>query len=51
MLRSLRFFLPALVIIIAAAGAVSAQEVRTPAPGSAERKAVADALRVPVEKE
>ena len=33
-------------------GAVSAQEsVRTPGPGSAERKAVLDALRVPVEKE
>ncbi len=51
MLRSLCFFLPALVIIIAAAGAASAQEARTPAPGSAERKAVADALRAPVEKE
>jgi hypothetical protein len=34
-----------------AAAAASAQGVRTPAPGSAERKAVADALRAPVEKE
>jgi hypothetical protein len=51
MLRSLRFLLPALVIICAAAGAASAQGARTPAPGSAERKAIADALRAPVEKE
>jgi hypothetical protein len=51
MLRSMRFFLPALVIIIIAAGVASAQEVRTPAPGSAERKAIADALRAPVERE
>lgn len=50
MLRRLRLFLPALVII-AAAGAASAQEARTPAPSSAERKAIADALRAPVEKE
>ena len=50
MLRSLRFFLPVLVVITAA-GAASAQEAHTPAPGSAELKAVADALRVPVEKE
>jgi hypothetical protein len=51
MLRSLRFFLPVLVIVTAAAGVASAQEAHTPAPGSAERKAIADALRVPVEKE
>jgi hypothetical protein len=51
MLRSLRLFLPALVIIVAVAGAASAQEGHTPAPGSAERKAIADALRAPVEKE
>ena len=50
MLRRLRYFPPALVIILAA-GAAFAQEARTPAPGSAERKAIADALRVPVEKE
>jgi len=48
--RRLRFFPPALVIILAA-GVAFAQETRTPAPGSAERKAIADALRVPVEKE
>jgi hypothetical protein len=51
MLRSLRLFLPAFVIIVAVAGAASAQEAHTPAPGSAERKAIADALRAPVEKE
>ena len=51
MFRSLRLFLPALFIALAAAGVASAQETRTPAPGSAERKAVADALRAPVEKE
>jgi hypothetical protein len=50
MLRRLRLCLPALVIL-AAAGVVSAQEASTPAPGSAERKAIADALRAPVEKE
>ena len=51
MLKRLRLFLPALFIIVAAAGAASAQEARTPAHGSAERKAIADALRAPVEKE
>ena len=51
MLRRLCLFVPALVLVAAAAGAASAQEARTPAPGSAERKAVADALRAPVEKE
>ena len=51
MLRSLRFILPALFIIVAAAGAASAQGARTPAPGSAERRGLADALRAPVEKE
>jgi hypothetical protein len=51
MLRRLRLFLPALVVIAAAAGAASAQEARTPAPGSAERRGIADALRAPVEKE
>ena len=50
MLRRLRFFLPAPVIILAA-GVAFAQEERTPAPGAAERKAIADALRAPVEKE
>ncbi|HEX8189604.1 MAG TPA: hypothetical protein VF586_14705 [Pyrinomonadaceae bacterium] len=49
MLRRLCLFVPALVMV--AAAAASAQGVRTPAPGSAERKAVADALRAPVEKE
>ena len=50
MLERLRIFLPA-VFILAVAGVASAQEARTPAPGSAERKAIADALRAPVEKE
>lgn len=52
MLSRLCLFLPALVIICAAAaGAAAAQEAHTPAPGSVERKAVADALRTPVERE
>jgi hypothetical protein len=50
MRRSLRLFLSALVILSAAAVA-SAQEAQTPAPGSAERRAVTDALRAPVERE
>ena len=50
MLSRPRLFLPAL-FIIAAAAAASAQEARTPAPGSAERKTIADSLRAPVEKE
>ena len=48
--RSPRLFLPALFILFAFAAA-SAQETYTPAPGSAERKAIADALRAPVERE
>lgn len=51
MLRRLCLCVSALVIICAAAAAASAQEAHTPAPGSAERKAVADALRTPVERE
>ena len=51
MLRRLCIFASALFMAAAAAGAASAQGARTPAPGSAERKAVADALRAPVEKE
>ena len=50
MLRSLRLLLPALVML-SVASAASAQEAQTPAPGSAERKAIADALRAPVERE
>lgn len=48
--RRVFLLLPAL-LIIAAAGEASAQGAYTPAPGSAERKAIADALRAPVEKE
>jgi len=51
MLRGLRLFVPALVIAAAAAGVASAQGARTPAPGSAERRGIAEALRAPVEKE
>jgi len=51
MLRRLRLCLPVLFILFVAAGVVSAQGTNTPAPGSAERKAIADALRAPVEKE
>ena len=47
--RRLRLSVLALVIV-AAAGA-AAQEAHTPAPGSAERRGIADALRAPVEKE
>ena len=50
MYRSPRLFLPALFLLFAFAAA-SAQEAYAPAPGSAERKAIADALRAPVEKE
>ena len=50
MLSSRRLLLPTLFVIVAAAAA-SAQGTRTPAPGSAERKTIADALRAPVEKE
>ncbi|HEX8499418.1 MAG TPA: hypothetical protein VF659_02410 [Pyrinomonadaceae bacterium] len=48
--RRLRNIVPALFILCAAAAA-PAQGTRTPAPGSAERRAVTDALRAPVEKE
>jgi hypothetical protein len=51
MLNSLRHLLPAVVIMAACAGAAAAQAPHTPAPGSAERRAIADALRAPVEKE
>ena len=51
MWRRLCLCVPALVMFAAAVGAASAQEARTPATGSAERKAIADALRAPVEKE
>lgn len=50
MLRRLSLCVSVLVIVVAA-GAASAQETHTPAPGSAERKAIADVLRAPVEKE
>jgi hypothetical protein len=45
------FLLLTALFIFTAAGAASAQEAHTPAPGSAERRAIADALRAPVEKE
>lgn len=45
-----KFFL-SLSIILALAWAVSAQKVYTPEKGSAERTAILNALRVPVEKE
>lgn len=42
--------LPILLLLIAAA-AVSAQQAYTPEKGSPERKAILDALRVPVERD
>jgi len=43
--------LPFLFVLIAAAVGVSAQSVYTPDKGSPERKAILDALRVPVERD
>ena len=52
MTRKLRLFLPALLIVSAAATAAHAQGgATTPAAGSAARKAITDALRAPVERE
>jgi hypothetical protein len=47
--RKLRLFLP-LFLLVSAAAAATAQTT-TPAAGSPERKAIADALRAPVERE
>ena len=43
-------FLPLFLIVIAAAAA-SAQQAHTPEKGSPERKAILDALRLPVERD
>ena len=43
--------LPVLLLFIAAAAAVSAQQAYTPEKGSPERKAILDALRIPVERD
>ena len=43
--------LPITLVLIAAAVAASAQSVYTPDKGSPERKAILDALRVPVERD
>jgi hypothetical protein len=51
MQRKLRLLLPLLLLIISAAGVARAQGTTTPAAGSPERKAIADALRAPVERE
>jgi hypothetical protein len=51
MQRKLRLLLP-ILLLVSAAGAARAQGGTTsPAPGSPERKAIADALRAPVERE
>ena len=50
MLGRVCLMLPALLILTAAA-ARAQQGAYTPAPGSAERKAIAEALRPPVERE
>ena len=49
MRRKLLLLLPAILLLSAAAQA--RQGVHTPAPGSAERKSIMDALRAPVERE
>ena len=46
----MRRFLPLFLIVIAAAAA-SAQQAHTPEKGSPERKAILDALRLPVERD
>lgn len=46
----MRTFIPALFVVCIAAMAAAAQ-VYTPEKGSAERKAILDALRIPVEKQ
>jgi hypothetical protein len=52
MQRKLRLFLPVLLLVSAAAATARAQDgTNTPAAGSPERKAIADALRAPVERE
>ena len=51
MSRKLRLFLPLLLLLTAAAAAHAQTGTTTPATGSAERKAIADALRAPVERE
>ena len=47
----LKRILPILTIILCVTGAAFAQQVYTPEKGSAERTAILNALRVPVEKE
>ena len=50
--RKLRLLLPLLLLVSAAAATARAQDgTTTPAAGSPERKAIADALRAPVERE
>ena len=52
MQRKLRLLLPLLLLVSAAAATARAQDsTTTPAAGSPERKAIADALRAPVERE
>ena len=52
-LKTTRLAVPFAVLMFVVGGSVSAQSdrVTTPKPGSAERKAIMDGLRVPVEKE
>lgn len=47
----LKIFFLAFSIVLFSAGAVFAQKTYTPAKGSAERTAILDALRAPVEKD
>jgi len=48
---SMKKIFPVLLIAIVFASTLSAQSVYTPEKGSPERKAILDALRVPVERE
>jgi hypothetical protein len=49
--RSLILSFSVFVLLAVFAGGASAQAVRTPEPNSPERKAILDALRVPVERD
>jgi len=51
MQRKLRLLLPLLLLVSAATFARAQDGTTTPAAGSPERKAIADALRAPVERE
>ena len=49
--KKLSALLPLFLLLFAAADAQAQRGASTPAPGSAERKAITDSLRAPVERE